>query len=204
MESTSDESLKIVYDHYKDSFEQIRRYTATRNKLFVYVLLGATAMQLLNPAEAQSVLAQLLEKYVGVSPKVTMQSAATSLWIGVLYGLIRYFQTTLTVDLQYESLHKIERELSEHLSAPEFKRERRGYERDFRGFRFLVSLFYRALVPVALILCLLSRLITEYKYADRFSSGIILDGGLFVCASLVTILYVYESIWGTSKNQAVC
>lgn len=193
MSALGDNTINLLYDHYKQSFDQIQRYTTVRNRLFVYVLLGAAAMQLLNPAEAQSVLAQVLAKYVGVAPQLTMQSVATILWIAVLYGMIRYYQATLTIDLQYQSLHELEDKLSTVLGAPEFRRERRGYEHDFRGFRWTVSRFYRVLVPLAFVLCLLSRLVTEYSYADGMSLGLALDSFLFGCATLVAILYMYES-----------
>jgi len=196
MPASCDTTVSTLYDHYKESFQQVRRYTDTRNRLFVYLLLGVTAMQLLNPEEAQSVLGQILMKYAGVSPKLTMQSAATSLWIAVVYGLIRYYQTTLTVDLQYESLHEVEGRLASSLSSPEFRRERHGYDTKFKGFRRATWCFYRVAIPVALILCLVSRLLSEYSYAGSVTLGLLLDGSLCLCAVGVTVLYVYESLAG--------
>lgn len=194
MALSDDKVLEILYDHYKDSFAQIQRYTQSRNHLLLYVFLGTVGMQLINPAETHSIFGQVLTKYVGVSPQLTAQSVATFLWIVILYGIIRYYQTTLTIDLQYDFLHDIERRLASSLSTSEFSRERRGYEGDFRGFRRTVGIFYRIIVPSLFILSLSSRILAEYNYAGSLSLGVVIDGLIFLFSLFIILFYVRESL----------
>ena len=193
MALSDDKTLEVLYDHYKDSFAQIQRYNQSRNRLLLYVFLGIAGMQLINPAETHSIFGQVLTKHVGVSPQLTAQSVATVLWIAILYGIIRYFQTTLTIDLQYNFLHDIERKLASSLSASEFSRERRGYDSNFRGFRLTAAIFYRIIVPDLFIFSLSSSILDEYNYAGSLSLGVVIDGLIFLFSAFIILFYVWES-----------
>jgi len=202
MPITTDQTTDLLYDHYKDTFREIRTYTSNRNKLFLYVLLIFAAMQIINPGEAPSIMADALKESFGVSPVISVQAISALLWLSLLYCLARYLQVTLTIDSQYGYLHTLESYLADSFTSFSFNRERLGYGEDFKGLRNAIFLFYRAIVPVVFLILVIWRLHSEYRYLCKFEFGYVIDCLLGLASATVIILYVVESLKSSQDENS--
>src|SRR5829696_8318966 len=113
-----DAQREILHDHYKETFQYIRQRETLRDRLFL-VLIGlyaVLAVQIQYPRKFDGTVETI--NLLGVEAAVSSLPLAaflTATWVFVLAVTLRYCQTTINVERQYDYLHKLEEKLS-----PEF------------------------------------------------------------------------------------
>jgi len=160
--TVSEEKLfEVLYDHYKDSFSHIKGYQALRNRLYLYAVTLLAILQVSSPETGPKAVAKLAETHLGSQLQVSPALVGALLGVVLLVVVLRYFQTSATIDLQYDLLHEQEEQLCEMVGGrPLFVRERSGYTDDKPRplFRRFVGLLYRWLFPVLLLVGALAEL----------------------------------------------
>ena len=124
--------LSVLHSHYQDTAQIVRTCEKQRNRLFflLVVVIGALALQI----EFSVRLSDLVEM-AGVGrtridfQTVPRQALLSATWILFSFVVLRYYQTTLHVEKQYDYIHSIECRLSECLSHSDIiSRESSAYE----------------------------------------------------------------------------
>ncbi|MBU0611006.1 MAG: hypothetical protein KKI08_24205 [Armatimonadetes bacterium] len=194
MAVTDDQRLAVLHDHYKDSFAYVRAYSTQRDRLFVFALaaLLATFLEMVAPAAsaeaATTVIADKLAEGIRLSPAV-LGSGIRFLLLAVA---VRYFQAALTVHRQYDTIHSLERTLSDLWGEAVFNREGSSYLGSLPAFSVWARFLYTAVYPALLILVVLVRSIDDVKAVPAspflatlnllLSAGIVTSAGLYIWA----------------------
>lgn len=191
-----DVRLETLHDHYKETFTYIREREGLRDRLFL-VLIGLYALlaiQIQYPIAFESTMGKV--NVFGVEVDVSalpLPAFLSTTWVLVLAIALRYCQTTLTVERQYEYLHFLEDTIS-----PEFdheglyRREGREYERDYPWFKWIAWRFYTFLFPVIGVLATVALIRQELMDLNNPFFTKLLD--LVVAASIVLCLILYRLV----------
>lgn len=116
----TDKQLEIIHDHYKDTFERIRGFERSRDRLFIWVivLFALLFLEVGYPAEFGGSLRSLSllggEVDLGRLPLPALLSAT---WVLTLAISLRYCSASLWVDRQYPYLHALEKVISPALGG---------------------------------------------------------------------------------------
>jgi len=117
LNASPDKTLEVLHDHYKETFEIIRNREKARDRLFLLVvgLIGLLFLFALFPVEITGSIAKM-ELSVG-GAKVEMSRLPLAIPSSVVWSVLfilalRYCQTAVTIERQYNYLHDIEAEIS--------------------------------------------------------------------------------------------
>lgn len=192
---SADKRFDVAYDHYKDTFVYIKRYCRQRDRLFLYVL-GLLAVFELNPAAGStSILQAILKKSTGADITLGASLVTTLSWVLLLLLVTKYYQSNITIDLQYKILHAQEEGICNLFGSRFFVRERSGYLSSAYGTKFskFVSWLYRWLFPLLIPTAAVHHLAGEMPYWDGFPQNISLDLVLSsgACLALLVLTFVY-------------
>src|SRR5829696_4454436 len=132
-----DAQREILHDHYKETFQYIRQRETLRDRLFL-VLIGLyaiLAVQIQYPRKFDGTVETI--NLLGIEVDVNslpLAALLTATWVFVLAVVLRYCQTTITVERQYDYLHKLEDELSPEFGGDLYRREGRKYDDQYPAF----------------------------------------------------------------------
>jgi len=209
----AEKKLEIAYQYYEKTFSYIRQYSVLRDRLFLVVLALLVAFQVSTPKNAPRAIEGLLKAALGVTLKLTPGTVGTALWLCLLIALIRYFQTTRTVDIQYNILHEIEAKLCKLYDDKEdfFSRERIGYVRtsDYPWLRRLIWIFYSWIIPIVIVLVACREIFRERVDSQGPTLHLGLDFVFFFFIVALVGLYKWPDIKsiasdGWSKIASCC
>ncbi len=187
--------LETLHDHYKDTFSYIREREGLRDRFFLILigLYALLAVQIQYPIRFTSTVETI--NIFGVEVDVSALPLAAFLsttWVLVLAVALRYCQTALTIERQYEYLHLLEDKISPEFGEGIYRREGREYERDYPWFKWIAWRFYTFLFPVIGIVATTLLISQELMSLDNPLFTKILD--LIVTISLIVCLIVYRLI----------
>src|SRR5215216_1754172 len=131
----TDTRLDILHDHYKESFAYIREREKERNRLFLILiaLFALLALEIQYPINFQGALSKIkvLDVEVELSA-LPLPAFLVATWTFVLVIALRYCQTSINVERQYDYIHMLEDKISPELGDGDlYRREGRAYERDY-------------------------------------------------------------------------
>ncbi|MFI8708485.1 hypothetical protein ACIGHG_15720 [Bacillus sp. NPDC077411] len=185
--------FQILHDHYKDTFALQREYLKLRDRLFIYTLLVFAAMFILIivPVDPSKAVSDIVKEQLKVKLSINSDAIHTMLWFGLLCLVVRYFQTNIVVERQYDYIHEVEEELNSSYD-PEgnmFTREGKSYLNNFQSFSTLAGYLYILVFPMLLIIVTSYKLYTEVMGKASFDVTLILDAVFWVLIFVYTIVY---------------
>lgn len=168
MDTEEKPSLEVLYDHYKESFSYIREREKQRDYLFLVVIgiSGLLVLAVFFPKNFQDVIQDPAASGLVTNIKALPFPVITSgIWTFLLIFFIKYGQSTINVERQYEYLHHIEGRISDLFGDKDiFSREGRSYEKNYPIFCWWVWIFYTVFFPIVLIIA-----ITTVLWVERYS-----------------------------------
>lgn len=177
----------LLYDHYKDSFEQQKGFLKKRN-LYTYGLLGFIVLfsfQFQERGTTEKIISHVLSEYIG---GVRIQFAYICFIINIAYLLVlmSYYQINLNIERLYSYIHKIE----DALSKDGFKIEREGlnYLRSYPWMLSWVHRIYQWGLPVGIIFVSVVQIGIYYK--GEFSWYSVVNMMIFAFAIMLSMLYL--------------
>jgi hypothetical protein len=191
--AVADERLEILYDHYKDSFAQVREREKQRDRLFL-ILLGLLALLsvvVLYYARLTDVLSSITVAGARANLAALPASALlTSTWVFTLAISLRYCQVSLTVERQYSYVHMLEEKLSETVDDDDlYRREGKSYLDEYPLFSDWAWVSYIYIFPAIVTLTTMGMLATEWaQFPGRWPFKIF-DSGVAVAVALTFFLY---------------
>lgn len=164
------ETFEILYDHFKDTFIEIKEAEKIRDKYFS-LLLGFTILLLLitiTPSIADTAINSYLQEHFNFTLEVDVLQSA--IWFSIFFSSMKYYQRNVFINRQYSYLHKLEQFLDLKVSDQNFSFSRTGehYNRSFPLVSFLVYLFYLLVFPLVLISVLLLKLWSEISLMSGY------------------------------------
>ena len=183
--------LEILHDHYKESFAYIRERERQRDNQFLIliVLFGLLFLEIQYPNNIQGLLktikTPITEFNFGILP-ISILSSVT--WSLLFLYVLRNSQLSITIERQYEYLHKLEDIIGEIIDSSIYNREGRAYLANYPLFSNVVWIFYILAFPILSILLILTLLLKEY-YHEIVKYHYIYDGVMGGAIVIVFVLY---------------
>ena len=188
--------IEILYEHYEKSNNICRENIRVRNKF--YVLMMFIFVLQISIIGFEDSFASTLQKYLMLqhSIDITIQYNLFSafIWIIKLYIVIRYYQSLLSVEKNYEYLHEKEKELEKN-GIKEINREGKSYLNNYELTLDIIHVVYQILSPA---ICMILNIYCIY---NDFVSGKITILFLvnFICAFIIFIILISNFISNIKK-----
>lgn len=190
---TDEKKVEILYDHYKDTFENQKVYLQKRNyyTLICLGLIATLSFQMSRPDEAVAISNELVKKNVG-NIKVDFSYINNILNFALLWVVIMYYQINFLIDKIYKYIHEIEEKLTNEMKPFEITREGKTYLDHYPWLSEVVHKIYSVGFPVTLICVSVVKWVIEKKqYTEPFKNGHFWFDTLFLFGILLTsLLYV--------------
>lgn len=193
---STDQKLSLLVDHYTDTFGQLQKYRAWRDRTFVFLVIAVIFMlfQAYTPGAAGDLLYDVLSNSLGTKISLDANFVSSVVWFAFLGLSVRYFQAVTTVERTYKYIHGLEDLISPSYQGKAFTREGASYSQDQSWFSGWTSVLYTVIFPCLLAIIALGRIIGEIRQYQAFSLVFAAD---FVLAALCVItiglytLFVY-------------
>lgn len=159
-----EKKLEIYYDHYKDTFENIKIYLQRRNYFTIVILCLVTVLsfQITNPEKSTEISNELIKKNLG-NIFIDFKYIESILLFALLWITIMYYQIIFVIEKHYSYIHEIEQKLSNRMSPLEIGREGKNYLDHYPWLSSVVDKIYTIVFPFALIFVALVKWISEKK-----------------------------------------
>ena len=187
------EIIKILYDHYKDSFEQIKSNLIKREQYFIWaaLLLFASMFTTFNPSYIQDVANNVSKIKFGIDLNLAFYTINSTIVFLSLWYLMRYYQTVLVIENLYKYIQKIELKLSDSIKDFEISREGKSYLNSYPIIKSCIHSFYFIVLPVIIITASLIKMYWElFKIPAIPLLTLIFDMINLSAMVLLTILYL--------------
>jgi len=187
-----DAQREILHDHYKETFQYIRERERLRDWLFLILigLYAVHAVQIQYPRKFDGSVEtiSLLGIQVDVS-SLPLAALLSATWVFVLAVTLRYCQTSITIERQYDYLHKLEDTLSPEFGGELYRREGREYDDQYPSFSSWAWRFYTVVLPVIAIAATGVLIYEEITGLEHSVLNKVLDGGIAFYIALSFFLY---------------
>ncbi|HDL00700.1 MAG TPA: hypothetical protein ENH23_00510 [candidate division Zixibacteria bacterium] len=159
------DKLQVLSEHYSHTFDFLQTHLKKRDHLFLSTLLLLVVMlfQIYTPAEASNLLAQLIEKKLEVKTKIDLMYIQSIIWFVLLSVVIKYFQSVIFIERQYNYLHALEEQLSSEYNETAFTREGKSYLNNYPVFLNWASFLYTMLFPAILAVIITAKIVSEHQ-----------------------------------------
>ena len=190
--SLTDTKLQILAEHYKNTFDFLQNNLKQRNRLFLYVLciLILLLFQLYTPQEASDLMSQFISSKLNMSAQINILFIQSIIWFGLLATTLKYFQSVVFIERQYNYIHQLEEQLSKEYEKKAFTREGDSYLKDYPTFLNWASCLYTIFFPVILLTISSSKIISECKMLGFKQILVWFNVVFFLCIAISVILYL--------------
>lgn len=183
-------SEEKYYDHYKDTWSLQQSYLSERNKLTVslLILLVLVAGLIYDPAMLNEKINKYVDSHVeGLA--FDMKYLNTGLIFMLLWVMTRYYQAVIKIERMYRYLRDCEAKLSADKKYI-VNREGAYYSNSKPWFTSVINICYVAILPVAIIIIAIIKIINECKcgWTASFKVADFIGLGLIILLSLLFII----------------
>jgi len=202
MPDNENKYVDLYYDHYKDTFEQIKGYIKRRNicTIISLCLLIFLSFQATNPKLATSITTEVVSKNIG-NIQIDFEYIKSILFIALLWVLTTYYRTTLTIDKHYKYIHEIEEKLSKQLSSFTIEREGKSYYSNYPFFSTLIDVLYKITLPISIFFFAIFSWIYEKNNMDNHTLHFWVNTFIIFCISMVPLLYISHEHFNDFKRD---
>ncbi len=188
----TDTKLQILAEHYKETFDFLQKNLKQINRLFLYVLCILILMlfQLYTPLEASNLISQFISSKLNMSARMNMLFVQSIIWFGLLATTLKYFQSVVFIERQYNYIHQLEEQLSKEYEKKAFTREGESYLKDYPAFLNWASCLYTIFFPAILLIISSSKIVSECKLLGFKQILVWFNVVFFLCIAISVILYL--------------
>ena len=198
MGASEDARLEILHAHYADTCGVLHRLRGQRDRHFalILVLLAFVLYDIYSPQDFGRLLSDLIRGQGGVEAAPDLRYLGSLLWFALLALVVRYGQTAVLIERQYNYLHAVEDELSVEFGGKAFTREGKAYLSNYPLFGDWAHALYTIIFPAGLVIVVVARFARELRAPSRW-------GGLFWfdlavgAAILVSITLYLRAVHGS-------
>lgn len=198
---SDDTKLTVLNDHYNNTVADFKKLGKSRELNFIAILvfLGIMAFQYVSPTQSQSVLVQAAQKKLEIDASISINVIGSLVWFALLYVTVRYFQSVINIEKQYNYTHQLERELSGYYNGKAFTREGKAYLNNYAIFSDWVHIVYWYIFPMLFTAVITVKIIGEWAAKNQNTAQVWLNSFIYAALVISTALYVW-SLYRTRKN----
>jgi hypothetical protein len=106
--------LALLHQHYRDSCALMQKQRTARDRYFYLVLLVVSVLSfdVVAPLDFTSIAEQAIKKKFDLTAIPNLSYLRSVLWFVLLGLIVRYFQTSLSVERSYDYIHDLEEVLA--------------------------------------------------------------------------------------------
>lgn len=201
---TTENKIEILYDHYKDTFENQKVSLQKRNyyTLICICLIAALSFQISNPGESNLISNQLIKDNIG-DIKIDFSYINNVLTFALLWIVIMYYQINFLIEKIYKYIHEIEGKLTNELTPFEISREGKTYLNHYPWLSEIVHRIYSIVFPVILISVAITKWISDKnQLTEPFENGHFWINTIFLFMIVLTsLLYLSHRHFNDFKRN---
>lgn len=199
-----EKSVEIYYDHYKDTFENIKTYIQRRNyyTITILCLLMFLSFQISNPEKTVEISNEIVKKNVG-DVLINFKYITHILLFALLWVVIMYFQILFVIEKHYSYIHEIEARLTDKLKPFEILREGKNYLDHYPWLSSVVDRIYTIIFPLALVLISVAKWFVEKNNLNRLYKNwnFWIDTILLFGIIIISLLYLSYKHFNDFKKK---
>jgi hypothetical protein len=155
--------LEVLNDHYKDTYKCIEDLRNRRDKYLLYILVVIIFMlfQLIFPKDAEETISQLIISKLSIANPIDVSFLISVIWLIMAALEIRYFQTIIQLERQYDYFHHLENVISKIYRGNAFTREGTTYLSTYCLFSNWAWFIFTILFPVLFLMIIIITITTE-------------------------------------------
>ena len=198
------EVLKILYDHYKESYGLSKQAQNRRNRSFVLlcVLEAISFLILINPIKALALLTVMIQ--VGLLEWIEIADGweaqflfgntvlQTLLWVLIVYVTVRYVQDVMYIERQYGYLDHLEKTIAAKTGGAVFNREGEHYLSNYPMILNFIDLFYKMFSPILFLSINTVRIYSEWVSGKTHFLPLFCDISLYTASLIIIWFYFFE------------
>lgn len=201
---TDEKKIEILYDHYKDTFENQKISLRKRNS-YTLICLGIIALlsfQMYNPNQSNIISNELIKKNIG-NITIDFSYINNVLTFSLLWVTMMYYQINLHIERIYRYIQEVEEKLTNEMTPFEISREGKTYLDHYPWLSELVHKIYSIGFPLVLILVAIIKWTAEKnQFIEPFKSGNFWLDTIFLFGILLTsILYITNRHFNDFKKK---
>lgn len=201
---TEEQKVQILYDHYKDTFENQKSYLQKRN-YYTFICLGLIALfsfQIADPDNTTTISKTIIEKNIG-DISVDFKYINNVLTFSLLWIVIMYYQINFLIEKLYRYIKDIEKDLTKSLKPFEITREGKTYLDHFPWLSGVVHRIYSIVFPITLVMVSVVKWLTEIdQFSDPWINGHFLFDTIFLGGIVITsLLYLTNRHFNDFKKK---
>lgn len=170
---TEEKKIEILYDHYKDTFENQKVFLKKRNyyTLICLGLIATFSFQISNPEQSNVISSEIIKKNIG-DITIDFSYINSVLNFALLWVVIMYYQINLLIEKIYKYIQEIEGKLTNEMAPFEISREGKTYLDHYPWLSEVVHKIYSICFPVTLISVAIIKWGTEKnQFKEPFKNG---------------------------------
>lgn len=194
--------VELFYDHYKDTFEQIKGYIKRRNtySIIVLALIVFLSFQTINPELANLISTEVVYKNIG-NVQIDFEYVKTVLFLALLWVLATYYRTILTIEKHYTYIHEIEEKLSNIMSPFQIEREGKSYLNHYPYLLNVIDKLYTIFFPISIILFVIFKWINEKTSVNVCLWNFWINTFIYICIIVISLLYLSHKHFKDFKKK---
>lgn len=170
---TDEKKIEILYDHYKDTFENQKVFLQKRNyyTLICLGLIATLSFQMSNPDQSNVISSEIIKKNIG-DITIDFSYINSVLNFALLWVVIMYYQINLLIEKIYKYIQEIEGKLTKEMAPFEISREGKTYLDHYPWLSEVVHKIYSICFPVTLICVAIIKWVTEKnQFTEPIKNG---------------------------------
>ncbi|WP_413669445.1 hypothetical protein ACEN9X_05470 [Mucilaginibacter sp. Mucisp86] len=196
-----EKSLEILYEHYKDTFDQIKE---ALQKRFAYtltclIIIAVFSLQLTSPDNAKQIAAVVIKNKIG-DIHINFNFISNIITFALLWASMLYFQVNTTVERLYKYIHQLEDQLCQKLTSPVITREGKFYFNDMPWLTTLIYWIYVLIFPLIIIGAAILKWINDFKSLKSDVFYFEIDTLFILLICIISFLYLYYRLSGKIKR----
>lgn len=201
---TGEKKIEILYDHYKDTFENQKCYLKKRDN-YTLISLGLIAtllFEMSNPCLLDDISTEFVYKYIG-KIKIDFSYINNVLTFALLWVIIMYYQINFLIEKIYKYIQEIEVKLTKEMKPIEISREGITYLNHYPLLSEVVHKIYSLVFPVILICVSIIKWSTEKNLiVEPFKNGHFWFDSVFLFGIVLTsLLYLTNRHFNDFRKQ---
>lgn len=187
------EGLEILYDHYKDTFEQQKGYLAKRDHLTIYLMILAILLigLIFDPNYVSTNMNMIFDAQVD---KLTfdLQFINTGLIIVFFWLSLQYYMVVLQIERMYQYLNQCEDSLCAFYTGFKINREGAYYLKSYPWMKTLADKFFVIGIPLSFIVLSVCKIVNEYYWTISLR---FVDFVFLVLILIYSVLYISNRVF---------
>lgn len=182
------EDKELLYDHYKDTFEQQKGYLHKRDRLMLLILICVILLLACvhDPSLVTAKINTALDSVIK-DLNFDFKYLNTFLVFVTLWVVVQYYQVIFLIEKMYYYLDLTEKKLTQTCQDAKISREGSFYLTYNSWFSDLMDVCYVYLFPIAIAIIAIVKICNEWNWVTRFRIVDIV--GLSLLA-VISVLYI--------------